>query len=1187
MRKILLLIAILILGMEASAYAQALDAPHNQTNALVCADCHNFGNTPVDDACLSCHINDTGAGYSKNSAPKMLTHSSATTSAKYGTWTQLCKDCHQPHSQNQREIYLSQTYLATGTVTAVSRNTTLNTTTYTYNNLNVLNASWSDPATWGRKSANRANGNERGLIIYPNTASFGLSAEIISATGTSITVHGFPGTVAVGSSFALVYGQHMSTSIKSATGSHPDRFFTNSGPNSFAYDESGTGIDPNPDGVCQVCHTQTQQFRADGTRAAVGSHLGNNGVNCITCHKHEDGFAASCTTCHGFPPIESVANQASTGQRNGLVDSPAPTGSTIAGAHNKHANTLGLDCIDCHYNSKGNGPTHNDGTIQAVTMGFYLFGGAVQGGKYDGQTGVDYNTTVTSPVTTVSNTGTRQCSNIYCHSIGQATNGGPLVANTANYKTPIWNGTVVCGDCHKSDGTQGTGTFMDSGSHLTHVNSTNLKSCSECHNGAGAGTGSHANNLIEVAFTTDPFANTPAYSQSPNTPGNGYGTCSTVYCHSIGQRSGGTALVAGTADYKAPSWGGTAGCGSCHATVMSSASHTAHLDAPFLYDCLVCHNGAGAGTTKHTDKNIDIAFSALSGGTGTYSQSPNPPGNGYGTCSTTNCHGTTSPQWGTNFVGIDRCTKCHGTPTVGAAPEYAKAPPSDTAGNTLGTDKEVGAHQAHLRATNNISSPIACSECHIIPTLITSAGHIDSSLPAELTFGTLAKVNGLTPLYNYGSGQCATTYCHGNAMPRGTTDGTNKAPTWSDANYLNGDPAHNCSQCHGYPPAGIAAHVGAGPTSCINCHSEVNAAGTGFTDPSKHVNGVLDGGFDNCTNCHTNASLSASHLKHTNPDVILAGKALSASDFGNVSWWYTSSNTGGVPYMGCGYCHPNTPSSHMNGVRDLNFEPNEAGLPAGTLKGLNGLPAVFTQSAGVSVTCASVYCHSNGYNDGTGYVYQPSPDWYGGAFVGDKCSNCHGNSPNSGGKPGSLSHYNPDAMGMGIVGGHFVGIHYNNVYTGTSGVIKDAGNRQNAHGDPLTSTTINCQSCHNATVSVSVNDLNSVCATCHAGATAKGVMQIAAAATTHVDGKPDVSFAPTVVNSKAQIRDNITAVPELNNSWTRNNGYKAISSYDGSKTPASYDAGTKSCSSIACHNGNAVQWGAPNVTCTSCHTSLP
>jgi predicted CxxxxCH...CXXCH cytochrome family protein len=105
-------------------------------------------------------------------------------------------------------------------------------------------------------------------------------------------------------------------------------------------------------------------------------------------------------------------------------------------------------------------------------------------------------------------------------------------------------------------------------------------------------------------------------------------------------------------------------------------------------------------------------------------------------------------------------------------------------------------------------------------------------------------------------------------------------------------------------------------------------------------------------------------------------------------------------------------------------------------------------------------------------------------------------------------------------------------------------------------------------------------------------MQIAAAATSHVNGKPDVSFDPAVMNAKSQIRDDITTVPELNNNWTRLNGYKqSASSRDASvqalNLAATFNAGTKTCSSVACHNGNAVQWGAPNVTCTSCHTSLP
>jgi hypothetical protein len=59
------------------------------------------------------------------------------------------------------------------------------------------------------------------------------------------------------------------------------------GPSSLADDESGTGIDPTPDGVCQVCHTQTLHWRSNGSLA---DHF--SGWNCILCHPHEKGFKA-------------------------------------------------------------------------------------------------------------------------------------------------------------------------------------------------------------------------------------------------------------------------------------------------------------------------------------------------------------------------------------------------------------------------------------------------------------------------------------------------------------------------------------------------------------------------------------------------------------------------------------------------------------------------------------------------------------------------------------------------------------------------------------------------------------------------------------------------------------------------------------------------------------------------------
>jgi hypothetical protein len=119
---------------------------------------------------------------------------------------------------------------------------------------------WADPAQWGQKS-----GNERGLIIFPNIANVNLSAEILSATPTSITVTGYPGTVSAGSTFALAYGQLMGVSIRTPFGSTTAPLYTNTGINSFAFDESGTTVDPFPNGICQVCHSQTQHWRRDGT----------------------------------------------------------------------------------------------------------------------------------------------------------------------------------------------------------------------------------------------------------------------------------------------------------------------------------------------------------------------------------------------------------------------------------------------------------------------------------------------------------------------------------------------------------------------------------------------------------------------------------------------------------------------------------------------------------------------------------------------------------------------------------------------------------------------------------------------------------------------------------------------------------------------------------------------------------
>jgi predicted CxxxxCH...CXXCH cytochrome family protein len=139
--------------------------------------------------------------------------------------------------------------------------------------------------------------------------------------------------------------------------------------------------------------------------------------------------------------------------------------------------------------------------------------------------------------------------------------------------------------------------------------------------------------------------------------------------------------------------------------------------------------------------------------------------------------------------------------------------------------------------------------------------------------------------------------------------------------------------------------------------------------------------------------------------------------------------------------------------------------------------------------------------------------------------------------------------------------------------------------------------CHSTVVTVGYNDNSPSCntaGTCHASGGAGGLKGALTTASVnkglHVNRARNVSFAAATIRSKAQVRNDITTVPELNNFWTRTNSYKAgASSHDASKATldvtAGYAAGT--CSAVVCHNGNSVSWTAGAITCDKCHTALP
>jgi predicted CxxxxCH...CXXCH cytochrome family protein len=170
------------------------------------------------------------------------------------------------------------------------------------------------------------------------------------------------------------------------------------------------------------------------------------------------------------------------------------------------------------------------------------------------------------------------------------------------------------------------------------------------------------------------------------------------------------------------------------------------------------------------------------------------------------------------------CTGCHGDPARTPA-AIAPAPPRDSKGNTATTAAGVGAHQRHLTG-GPVRGPLACSECHAVPTDIAHAGE-----PLQLTWGSLARAGGATPTFDTVALTCAN-YCHGATLSAGSIT----APVW---NRADGTQAA-CGTCHGLPPGGAHPRVGSSPSGCASCHpATVNPDGSINVPGGRHVDGSV------------------------------------------------------------------------------------------------------------------------------------------------------------------------------------------------------------------------------------------------------------------------------------------------------------------------------------------------------------
>ena len=329
-------------------------------------------------------------------------------------------------------------------------------------------------------------------------------------------------------------------------------------------------------------------------------------------------------------------------------------------------------------------------------------------------------------------------------------------------------GPTACVTCHAST--------LASGAHETHVPAGIIEpqACQGCHQPPTDWT--TPGHLFLDDGSVDPAPAEVVISGLGSQLANGAQgtnaawdtgtrTCSGVYCH-------GGAFADSAAANTTPAWDlvgmGEAACGSCHGT--PPADHASG-------ECVTCHAAVASGPDTIVDPSLHV--------NGRVDLGRDP---------------AADPA---------ACDRCHGSST-------SPAPPSDLFGGMSTTLLGVGAHATHLFGRYGYSTSVTCGDCHVVPSVVTDPGHLDSALPADVTFGGLASTGGAAPVWDRASGTCSNVYCHGGGtrLSADATPTRNPSPQWTSV----GTGEAVCGSCHGTPP-----QTGSHParSDCSTCHSSV------------------------------------------------------------------------------------------------------------------------------------------------------------------------------------------------------------------------------------------------------------------------------------------------------------------------------------------------------------------------------
>ncbi|GAM10204.1 extracellular matrix protein FRAS1 [Geobacter sp. OR-1] len=816
--------------------------------------------------------------------------------------------------------------------------------------------------------------------------------------------------------------------------------------------------------VCEVCHHKTKYHRYSSNSTYSGTTFTKTHENrndCLTCHAHKNGFMAACDSCHGNPPNSSVA-----GPKGMAKDGSNTTGFANPGAHVVHAGdpllgNQGMACSVCH---NGNStPSHPSQTVQ---FGFVV-NNSTWNAKFIGSNSASYGsysgTGLTAPFTyatsdsgtvVITNAGSRNSCNVYCHGAWPNANG------TTN---PTWTGgasQAACGTCHGDRASRPPLT----GSHLQHAaNSAGNYgfSCSKCHpNVSGAGDGhvngsvqwrlSTGSNLIGVSGFTPQYRTGASGATGTTAPSTSFGNCTNIYCHSAGQGATGGNLIA--TDFASVQWGNGASvnCGSCHKNIASDATapgdHVRHSQN-YGYSCGTCHKGSSATSVtvaNHVNRTIYLNFSGQAAGTTYGKTSPFAPSLGYSSCGNSYCH--------SNGQSNDAKTAIKRTVTWGIASGL------DCGGchNNMASfaNASSGSHKVHAQ-----TAAYTCDICHgasygnaTVPRQ-TNSTHVNKKInlawTGKATGLTYSKysASGFAPAKGY-YGTCSNLVCHGGAAAKITWGADTARPECMKCHGSNSASFTNVSAAAIAPGYNNEGHDLAGNTNStaarVGTHQGHLTAATGISDTV------------HCGECHVKVSNVAdlAHLDYTTATVTMtSGRGSLQSHTPRVS------RTSGAINCSNTYCH------------------------TGKTNTGNAMTPAFNNTAYLNATmdmASCKQCHNMPPNPGAVGDHSTVPAALTAFPVNNSC-NCHSNLSTSATTYANIftdKKKHIDGV-VDVDGGHvtpyYAGYTYNE---GHQGCLTGIGCHQNTNPAatyPAASGAPDCRSCHKKADPT----VTATCASCH------------------------------------------------------------------------------------------------------------